>query len=93
MAKFATVRDADDLLYKRKKDQDPLTNYLLSKCEAQLIDYDANTDSSLLDVLLLSGNNSSIRYHMQHLKFPILNDLAFGGKFIGNPWLDSHFDL
>lgn len=46
--------------------------------------YDEETDSSLLQCYPITGRTHQIRVHLQYLGFPILNDVSYGGKFIGN---------
>jgi 23S rRNA-/tRNA-specific pseudouridylate synthase len=46
--------------------------------------YDKETDSSLVECFPISGRTHQIRVHLQFLGFPILNDVIYGGKFVGN---------
>jgi len=46
--------------------------------------FDETTDSSLLECELLTGRTHQIRVHLSSMGFPIINDVNYGGKFIGN---------
>lgn len=46
--------------------------------------YDDNSDSSLLQCFPITGRTHQIRVHLQHLGYPILNDVPYGGRFVGN---------
>jgi RluA family pseudouridine synthase len=54
--------------------------------------YDEKTDSSLLECYPITGRTHQIRVHLQHIGHPILNDVVYGGRFIGNPTINNIID-
>lgn len=50
--------------------------------------YDKESDSSLLECYPISGRTHQIRVHLQFLGYPILNDVIYGGRFVGNNIID-----
>lgn len=64
----------------------------------KLMHYDSYTDTSLLRVSIRHNyvkqaetiyKVTDIRMALKEVKFPVLNDLANGGRFVGNTWLES----
>ncbi|CAD8123860.1 unnamed protein product [Paramecium sonneborni] len=53
--------------------------------------YDPITDSSLLECQPITGRTHQIRVHLADLGHPILNDIGYGGKFIGNEIINRNF--
>lgn len=43
-------------------------------------------DSTIVRCHLKTGRTHQIRVHLQHLKHPILNDVNYGGRYVGNPY-------
>lgn len=62
-----------------------------------LLSYDPACDSSLLEGTVThsfkesfdKNVNSRIRNALKDLNFPVMNDLANGGHFVGNVWLEN----
>ena len=48
------------------------------------IRYDEKSDSTLLECYPVTGRTHQIRVHLQYLGHSILNDIGYGGRFIGN---------
>lgn len=46
--------------------------------------YDEHSDSTLLECFPITGRTHQIRVHLQFLGHPILNDVVYGGRFVGN---------
>lgn len=55
-----------------------------SKTLFKKIWYDEATDSTLLECYPITGRTHQIRVHLQYLGHPILNDVGYGGRFVGN---------
>ncbi|CAD8210485.1 unnamed protein product [Paramecium octaurelia] len=53
--------------------------------------YDPISDSSLLECKPITGRTHQIRVHLADLGHPILNDIGYGGKFIGNEIVNRNF--
>ncbi|CAD8104915.1 unnamed protein product [Paramecium primaurelia] len=53
--------------------------------------YDPISDSSLLECQPITGRTHQIRVHLADLGHPILNDIGYGGKFIGNEIVNRNF--
>lgn len=51
--------------------------------------YDPDSDSSLLECYPITGRTHQIRVHLQHLGHSILNDVVYGGRFVGNCIIDK----
>lgn len=56
-----------------------------AKTGFQKLWYDPETNTSLLKCLPETGRTHQIRVHLQFLGHPIINDINYGGKVIGNP--------
>ena len=50
--------------------------------------YDEASNTSLIECRPLTGRTHQIRVHCKSLGCPIINDVCYGGVFIGNPYAD-----
>jgi hypothetical protein len=50
-----------------------------------LRDYDAATDTSLVECCPKTGRSHQLRLHLQWLGHPIVNDIQYGGRIIPSP--------
>lgn len=50
-----------------------------AKSEFELLSYDADTDTSLVRAMPITGRTHQLRVHLQWLKHPIVNDVKYGG--------------
>ena len=53
--------------------------------------YDADSDTSLLECAPVTGRTHQIRVHLKDLGHPIINDIGYGGRNIGNRILTLNF--
>ena len=60
--------------------KDCITNF-------KLIWYDSLSDTSLVECKPITGKTHQIRVHLKSLGYPIINDVNYGGKFLGNFFL------
>ncbi|KRX01204.1 Pseudouridine synthase, catalytic domain [Pseudocohnilembus persalinus] len=52
--------------------------------------YDEKSNTSLVECIPLTGRTHQIRVHLSSIGYPILNDLHYGGKYVGN-LIVNHF--
>lgn len=62
--------------------KDCITNF-------KLIWYDSISDTSLVECKPITGKTHQIRVHLKSIGYPIINDVNYGGKFIGNFFLKN----
>ncbi|EGR30574.1 hypothetical protein IMG5_129080 [Ichthyophthirius multifiliis] len=60
-----------------------------SKTIFKKIWYDSKTNTSLIQCNPITGRTHQIRVHCSFLGYPIVNDINYGGKFIGNAILQQ----
>ena len=71
--------------------EDLLKNQQLKESTTKFVKvwYDEESDSSLLKCSPVTGRTHQIRVHLKHLGHSILNDVVYGGRFVGNCSIDK----
>lgn len=66
--------------------EDLLKNQQLKESTTKFVKiwFDEASNSSLLECSPITGRTHQIRVHLQHLGHSILNDVVYGGLFVGN---------
>lgn len=62
-----------------------------AKTRFELVFYDPDSDTSVLHCFPLTGRTHQIRLHCLYAGHPIVNDINYGGFFMGNCYLDNVF--
>ena len=58
-----------------------------------LVWYDEKSDTSLLHCYPVTGRTHQIRVHLQYVGHSIVNDVNYGGRRVGNVWLEKLRDV
>jgi 23S rRNA-/tRNA-specific pseudouridylate synthase len=63
----------------------------LAKTRFERVFYDQASDTSVIRCFPLTGRTHQIRLHCLYAGYPIVNDINYGGSFMGNCYLDNIF--